>query len=469
MKAAEKYARDYFIRDHGITQETLDAFGIVFRANGVVVLPYEGRLRERIDLPVARPDGKRFVWGESDVPITPFNVDDGHKHTVFITEGESDAMRLWQDVNEAGKTLRCGVVGLPGVESWKDGWTPRFEGAEAIYVVLDNSTGYDEPDQVERAWRKMRAALGKRCKRVYLREDCKDLTEFLEKYGYAVFTELVRKEATAGRVHWPGLDLTKPPEPPDWLLTNIIARSQTSVIVGVPWGGKSFWCLGLVHAIMKGASEYCGMQLNCSRDAKILIVDEENGPLTPLWRLKKLGFSEAELESDQIKYICRQGVRLDIHAAELMDEAVHMEPDLLIFDSFDRLHRGEANSSAEVSAMFTDCLMPLAHGTGAALLLLHHENKPPQMPKNGRPVFRSFEQRSRGSGALAEAADTGLILEIDPDDKYLKHLRMGGTRSSNLAPGEVLCSFRISDTPVGGIEILSANGEGNFEESDDEF
>ena len=454
-KAAQ--TRRIFNEDKGLTDATLEAFGIVIKDNGHVVLPYEGRLRERIDLPVPNPANpeRRFVWGEGESPITPFHAQDASCETVFITEGETDCMRLWQELHAHKPKSKAGVVGLPGVESWKPEWAPRFEGAKKVYVCLDNPSGYDDPEQLERAWTKIGNSLGwDRVLRVYLTEDTKDVVEFMTKYGFPAFERIVKHETVRGKRHWDALDLTTPPEPPRWLLKDAIAYGQTTAVIGEAWGGKSFWYLGLIKAILTGEREYLGMRLDVPEDARILVFDEENPPGIPIWRLSKLGVGMEVLESGRLRYICRQGVRLDRDAAKLIDEARAQEPCIIIFDSFDRLHRLEnPNQSADVSAVFTDCLMPLAQQTDAAVLFLHHENKPPQQPKTGPPVFRSFSQRSRGSGALGESADQGLIVEADTVDKSIRHLRVGGARGSRFNPGHLLCSYQIVDVDEDGVEL----------------
>lgn len=113
---------------------------------------------------------------------------------VVLTEGETDCMRLTQ---ELGETELC-VLAMPGTLGWQGHWAELFED-RPLYVVFDNDAarlgGHGYADEAEKAkvltaegqvrstWAKIRAAVP-HARRVLLPEGCKDLCDYFQA-GYS--------------------------------------------------------------------------------------------------------------------------------------------------------------------------------------------------------------------------------------------------------------------------------------------
>jgi hypothetical protein len=78
---------------------------------------------------------EKFRWRSGNQPL-PYGLrllgEARAAGFVILTEGESDCHTLWFHEIPA--------LGIPGVNSWRDGWTAYLEGIEKIYAVI-------EPDQ----------------------------------------------------------------------------------------------------------------------------------------------------------------------------------------------------------------------------------------------------------------------------------------------------------------------------------
>ena len=129
----------WFESQRGITPATLDAFGITTNENGGVRYPYPNGVKLRKSL-TAVGDDRGIVWEDKLGPdgVELFGPAQPNKRTYILTEGESDAMRLHQALADAGRLGEIGVLGLSGANNWKTRHALRMEGADTVYVVLDN-------------------------------------------------------------------------------------------------------------------------------------------------------------------------------------------------------------------------------------------------------------------------------------------------------------------------------------------
>src|SRR4051812_37241916 len=110
----------------GITLDTLERFGVHTDEENAICFPYpSGTIKRRKNL----PDGKRvFLWPKGKA-LELFNVNTptAERHA-FLVEGETDAMRLDQEImSQSGAAAFPDVYGIPGIESWRPEWADRFK------------------------------------------------------------------------------------------------------------------------------------------------------------------------------------------------------------------------------------------------------------------------------------------------------------------------------------------------------
>lgn len=420
----------WFEQERGITVDTLRHFNVGTRSDGAVVFPYPNGEKTRKGIP----------HGEREFFFTPgrkpdlFNQEDAAKEVVFLVEGETDTMRLWQALEEAPDRSSVGVVGLSGIETWRDEFSPLFTG-KRTFVLLDNDRDYNVKGRVDTAWRSIRASLGAKAKRTRLPGDVKDVCEFF-KTGYSLGNLLTLTEQSPVESRWRPLDLTQEPPPVDWLVEQLICKGDVHLLMGEPGIGKSWLTMGLLLGVIRG-SEWLGQPI--TGPGKVLYVDEENSEGLVFHRLRKqLGMTEDEAR--QVRYLNNQGILLDKDPDSLIDEALEFAPALIVLDSLTRFHTGEEDKAGPMASLYNNALKPLARETGAALILLHHA---------GKTESSSSYRRSRGSGEIIANVDAG----FDARPSGLNAMTLATFKSRRRQAGDVL-HVAIQDQPDGTIKLL---------------
>ncbi len=417
--------KNWFEYNKGITTETLEAFGV--RSDDDyewVVFPYQNGDKKRYIGP-----GKRQFASEKGLHLGLYHGPlDAEANYCFLVEGETDTMRLWQEGIH-------NVYGIPGAYGLKEQDADALLSYDTIYVVLDNDADYNTGAKIEKAWSGIRSKLGSKAKRVIIPEDVKDIVEFFESYTIDTFKSLVR-ECKTGNYHYDALDLAAPPPEYQWLVDGIIAKGDTTLLVGEPNVGKSWLSLSLAVAIANGEDKWIDWDLNGF--GKVLYVDEENPHDVVYHRLRQLGLKNY----DNLRYLHRQGVRLDRRFDKFLDEAVAYQPSLIILDSLTRLHTQDENNAGAMATLFNDSINVLTKETGAAIIVLHHTNKGDS---------NSSYVRTRGSSDIGAAVDCGLEARAEAPGRFrLVHFKSRRKQAGTVAHVE------IRDTPEGNVILAPA-------------
>jgi hypothetical protein len=375
----------WFETNKGIKKETLEEYGVKSAED-----------YEWVVFPLPRGHKKRYI-GPGPRKFAGTNGRAGLFHKTaeptnycFLVEGETDTMRLYQEGKDKGITNVYGMSGLYGLY---DEDLPILDQYETVYVILDNDEGkgYNNTT-VETAWTKIRKSLGLRAKRIVLPDNVKDIVEFFDSYTLDTFIDLVKK-TKKGELHYKALDLTVPPPPYEWLVDTLIARGDSTLLVGEPNVGKSWISLSLAVAVANGDDKWLKWGLN--HHGRVLYVDEENPYDVVYHRLNQLGLKN----HDNLRYLHRQGVRLDKRFDQFLDEAITYQPTLIVLDSLTRIHTQDENNAGAMASLFNDSINVLTNETGAAILLLHHTNKGDS---------NSSYVRTRGSSDIGAAVDCAL-------------------------------------------------------------
>ena len=308
---------------------------------------------------------------------------------MFLCEGETDAMRLQQELG-----MKATVLGLPGVTSWRPHFADQFSEAERVYVVLDNDQAYAASAATEKAWKQIRGDLGKKAKRVILPSDVKDVCSFFDKYDLDLFRDLcARKNAVASKLA--RLDLKTPAPPANWLVDGWVCSGDVHILIGDPGLGKSWLTMALSTAIVDGHDKWLDRQVY--KHGRVLYIDEENPADIILSRFHKLGLSDRG--ADNIFFLHRPGIWLNKEPDVLIDEAAEIEPDLIVLDALTALHSIEENNANAMRSLFKEAIVPLARDTGAGVIVVHHTTK----AEDG-----SSFKRARGSGDISAVVDCAM-------------------------------------------------------------
>lgn len=414
---------EWYGEERGITKETLDAFGVRFVGNETIFKYATGDKSRYFD-----EEGKRrfkFTKGMRPSLYTPPHIDVSTS-TAFLTEGETDTMRLWQELGDSG----AHVAGLGGVDTWRDEFAEHFRQFDRVFVILDNDTDYNTVSQVDAVWLRIRKDLGSKAKRIRLPSGVKDVCEFF-KQGYDLddLRTLADRNLESSRFHT--LDLNAPAEPPRWLVEGLVALGDVTLLSGASGLGKSWVTMGLAQVVADGAEVFLGRAVK--QGGRVLYVDEENPEDVVKMRLKQLGL----VHKGNVRYIWNNGVRLDRNPDVLLEEALDFQPTLIVLDSLTRIHSGEENSVGDMAPLLNDAIRPLARETGAAVLLIHHHDKGDNGP--------------RGSGDILASVDAALSTHPTYQESMFT---LALKKSRRKITGESF-TVHISDKDDGGVALLA--------------
>jgi len=417
--------KNWFENERGITGETLEAFGVESTSDEWIRMPYDTGDRTR---KMIGQREFRFTKGAKISLYHPKEVMDSSY--AVLCEGETDTMRLWQEGVKS-------VYGLPGFNTFSDDVLAPLHKYDRVFIVLDNDSDYNVKTTVDTAWGRLRGILGSKARRITLPTDVKDICEFFDSYTLDTFRDIT-SQSLAGNFHYKALDLSIPPPEYEWLVNGLICKGDTTLIVGEPNVGKSWISLSLAVAMADKRNTWVGHEV--SNHGRVLYIDEENPHDVVYHRLKQLGANNL----DNLRYLHRQGVRLDRNFDKLLDEAITYEPSMIVLDSLTRFHTKDENNAGEMASLFNDSINVLCRETGAAVIILHHTNK---------TESTSSYVRTRGSSDIGAAVDCGIEARKTGPNKFnLVHFKSRRTQAGGLTEVE------ICDTLNGQVDLLVTKG-----------
>lgn len=369
-----------------------------------------------------RADGTRSFKTEGALGLyrAPFVPD---ARAVFLVEGETDTMRLWQELDGTAD-----VVGISGINGWREDMAETLGQYERVFVILDNDPDYNVVAVVDKCWSQIRKDLGAKARRIRLPGEVKDVCEFFERYNLDAL-RVLSKARGLGASRFRPLDLTKEPPPVRWVVDGMFCRGDVHLLIGEPGIGKSWLTMALATGVADKWDNYLGKPIR--EHGRVLYVDEENPADLIFDRFAKLGLDTTSARN--IRYINNEGLRLDKNPEILVEEALEYDPALIILDSLSRLHTQDENNAGAMAELFGASLKPLARESGAAVVLIHHVNK-----SDGASSFR----RSRGSGDITASPDCGYdVRELGTGILAVANFK--SRRAAQVAP--VYVTFRDTD------------------------
>jgi predicted ATP-dependent serine protease len=193
-------------------------------------------------------------------------------------------------------------------------------------------------------------------------------------------------------------DALKPQPPVPWIVQDIIRRDGVTVFAGQAGSKKTYSLLWLAVCVAMGIP-WLGKS---TRQAKVLIVDEESGERRLSRRLAECCAGAGGDEKIPLQFICQAGfdLRDDVDAQIFKAAVQNSGAELVIIDSLAMVMAGgDENSVKDVQPVFLK-LRQVIKDCGCGIALIHHAGK------NGD---------SRGSSAINGACDLLLLLESKPD------------------------------------------------------
>lgn len=387
-------ATAWFQAKRGITEDTLAAFGVESDGERVVKFPYGDATKYRKGFEKDEDGGRKFWWDPptqaGQVPFLP--PDFIQTKMMLLTEGETDTMRMWQEI-PADQRDKYAVVGLSGLNAWKDRYPDElFSEAHRVFIVLDNDDPYESPDAAkaaDKSWTQIRSDLGgNKGRRVRLPQGSKDVCEFFDRYDWAAF-EVLLDAANEPVQHYKRLDLAAPVPPVNWIIENLVEAGIVTVLSGDGGVGKSWISMAAALAIASGQEKFIGQDVR--QHGRVMVVDEEQAPDLVLQRLAALGLKPEHIPN--VDYLNFAGVDLYNEPWKLLDEVRDTQPVALFIDSQSAVSIGaEENSNDDMTKLFRDAFRPLARETGTAVVILHHTTKDGYQPRGASSIRNQADQ-----------------------------------------------------------------------------
>jgi hypothetical protein len=217
-----------------------------------------------------------------------------------------------------------------------------------------------------------------------------------------------------------------PLPPVEWVVKDIIRAGSLSALVGGAKIGKSFACLDLGVKVAMGR-DWLGREV---KQCPVIYLDEENGEILMRQRLAMVLRGHG-IEDRDIPFYVLPMPRLNFGAVSdrnlLTDFILERGAGLIFVDSFiDALTIANAKESVSEDQMrVLLALRHIAENTGAAVGIIHHENR---------------SGTYRGSSALPGAVDVMLSAKGKPGEGRID-FEMELSRSTELQKFSALANF----------------------------
>ncbi len=182
--------------------------------------------------------------------------------------------------------------------------------------------------------------------------------------------------------------------PVEWCIQDIWTEGSRGFIFGSPGAGKTWIALDAAISFATGVPLFGQFEVPHPRPALIVEEESSQGNLQRRFHALMTGHGFLPNELTGLYYLVRAFLKISHPGTvyELINIIKDKGIKFVVFDSFRRFHDGDENSSKE--------LIPVLEGfgriqedTGAAVVLIHHLNKPNQEKRN---LF----DRLRGSSDL---------------------------------------------------------------------
>ena len=330
---------------------------------------------------------------------------------LIITEGETDRLRTYQALKNAGKTEYY-VVSTPSCvfdRSWKrelEGFfqvivLPQSDAnsakmAESIRKIIPNI------EVIELPWKRKQ----------YPHKDVADWLRFHSDADLVKLIDAAVKSKPRKVQTWSEFKASVS-EQREWLIDNLFSLNQIFTLLGPAKSGKTFVALNMVRSLITG-EDFLGLpQLSISsnvEETKILFWEEEGAESEFLERTQWVfqGISDSIIE-EQVFFASHLGLKLDTDEwMEVISKEIEQKNiNLVVFDPFSRLFSCDENDSSEMGAVWSRLATLQNRHKRTSFLIIHHTSK---AAGKGIGEVDSPLDGARGSGRTASEVDGGIIV-----------------------------------------------------------
>ncbi len=233
--------------------------------------------------------------------------------------------------------------------------------------------------------------------------------------------------------------------PRAWIVKNRLERGELSIAVAQGGTGKSLWALHTAFAVALGGGTAAEYGMDVREQAKVLYISTEDRPndvkrramaFSRKWGVPLASVGKSITVYDATKGRLKLAIRdakgktcrgpdADALTAQIRDGGYG----LVIIDPLVKFHELNENDNVEMNAL-VDVIRDIAQSTDAAVLVIHHTNKPKEAGSTGAGDSNS----GRGASAIRDAARILItITAMDeatakrfgvPEDVRLSHFRL---------------------------------------------
>ena len=320
--------------------------------------------------------------------------------TCLLLEGESDALRAWQDVHQAG--LPVNVLGLPQAGFRKEFLRELENIQNIIFIPQSDLPGGNTIKDA-------RELLGDNFSFIELPWKSGQFgNDYCDWRVYNEFSFIKKEvEQITGDVNnkvFLGADFDEIKEVEDvYLISNLIMQGNVFFIAGPQKSKKTWFALELIRTILCQNESLCGMNrfIGTRNDASVLLIEQEG----PRKKLKER--IDYVLKDTDWKKRLHIGHKLNMKldnpedVKRLIKLCVNI--DCLIIDPFQKMHSQNEDSATEMAKVW-DAINKINHTyPNMTIGIIHHFNKSASVTDTWKAM--------RGSSRNAGEADLGFFME----------------------------------------------------------
>jgi hypothetical protein len=229
-----------------------------------------------------------------------------------------------------------------------------------------------------------------------------------------------------------------------WLVRDIWAADAVGVVGGAPKSCKSWLGLDIAVSVASGTACLGHFAVDAPGRAVVFLAEDA----LPRVRERVAALCEhrgIDLQSLDLHVITAAGLRLDVaDDREQLDATLTaLAPRILVLDPLVRMHTGDENSAADISALL-GFLRTLNRRHHVAIVLVHH------MAKRAR---RNLGQALRGSGDVHAWTDSACYLVRTADDR----LRLTIEHRAAAAPPPMLLQLDGEQSRTLHLQLVGAD------------
>jgi len=200
----------------------------------------------------------------------------------------------------------------------------------------------------------------------------------------------------------------------EWRIEGILPIPAVGILAGPPGVGKSWMLMDLALEVARGGN-WLGKYP--TKKGSVLYIDSENAGILLANRLKKMArCKKMDTEIGNLHFLVGQNISLTRpnSVTQLQDVLDKLRPDLVVIDSFIRMHQSDENSATEM-ARVSETIMIFRQRFGCSFFIADHTRKEGQA--------RRPDSMLRGSSEKLAFIDSLLTVSHKEDCVVVEHAK----------------------------------------------